>query len=83
MVNRVRDILQRYPGKSEVVVVVETADPEEPTCRLRFVAQKPIAMRVTCNRELRTELNDVLGDGNLVFIAEAKRTGNRPQSVGR
>ncbi len=82
VVNRVRDILQRYPGKSEVVVVVETAAPEEPTCRLRFVAQKPIAMRVTCNRELRTELNDVLGDGNLVFIAEAKRAG-KPQSVGR
>lgn len=83
VVNRVRDILQRYPGKSEVVVLVETTDEEDPTCRLRFVAQKPIAMKVTCTKELKTELRDVLGDGSLMYVAEAKRASSKPQSVGR
>ncbi|MDP1797512.1 MAG: OB-fold nucleic acid binding domain-containing protein, partial [Planctomycetaceae bacterium] len=83
VVNRVRDILQRYPGKSEVVVLVETLDEEDPTCRLRFVAQKPISMKVTCSRELKTELRDVLGDGSLMYIAEAKRASSKPQGVGR
>lgn len=83
VVNRVRDILQNHPGRSEVMVVVDTADEAQPSQRLRFIAQKPIGMKVSCTRELRTELNDVLGPGHLHFLAEPKRRNGNAQSVGR
>jgi hypothetical protein len=83
VVNRVRDILQNHPGRSEVMVVVDTADEAKPTQRLRFIAQKPIGLKVSCTRELRTELNDVLGPGHLHFLAEPKRRNGNAQSVGR
>ncbi|MDX1968131.1 MAG: DNA polymerase III subunit alpha [Planctomycetaceae bacterium] len=83
VVNRVRDILQRYPGKSEVVVLVETVNSDEPTNRLRFIAQKPLAMKVSASRDLQTELNDVLGEGYLHLFADTKRASSKPQSVGR
>lgn len=83
VVNRVRDILRRYPGKSEVVVFVDTVDDGAPDCRLRFVAQKPLEFKINYNRGLRDELCDVLGDGNLHPIAEPRRAAGRSQSVGR
>lgn len=83
VVNRVRDILQRYPGKSEVVVLVETVNTDEPTTRLRFIAQKPLGMKVSASRDLQTELNDVLGDGYLHLFSDTKRASSKPQSVGR
>ncbi|MBI1346526.1 DNA polymerase III subunit alpha [bacterium] len=83
VVNRVRDILQRYPGKSEVIVLVETVDNDDPTSRLRFVAQKPLTMKVSPQRDLQIELNDVLGEGHLQLFAEVKRATGKSQSVGR
>lgn len=83
VVNRVRDILQRYPGKSEVIVLVETVDNDDPTSRLRFVAQKPLTMKVSPQRDLQIELNDVLGEGHLQLFAEVKRASSRSQSIGR
>ncbi len=82
VVNRVRDILQRYPGKSDVIVLVETVDNETSMNRLRFVAQRPVAMKVGVTSELQNELNDVLGEGHLQFFADVKRA-SKPQSVGR
>ncbi|MFO0918683.1 MAG: DNA polymerase III subunit alpha [Planctomycetaceae bacterium] len=85
VVNRVRDILNRYPGRSEVMVVVDTADETRPSTRLRFIAQKPLDFKVSCTRELRTELTDVLGPGHLHFMAEPKRKNGSgaSQSIGR
>lgn len=83
VVARVRDILQRYPGRSEVMVVVDTVDESRPTNRLRFIAQKPLDLRVSCTRELKTELTDVLGPGHLHFTAEPKRRNGPSQSIGR
>ena len=83
IVNRVRDILQKYPGKSEVTIVVDTTDEAKPNLRLRFIAQKPIGMKVSCSRQLRLELNDVLGPGHLHFAAEPKRRAGGGQSIGR
>jgi DNA polymerase-3 subunit alpha len=83
VVNRVRDILQNHPGRSEVMVVVDTADDSRPSCRLRFTSEKPLKMTVSCTKELKTELMDVLGPGHLDFIAEPKRRNGSSQSVGR
>lgn len=83
IVTRVRDILQRYPGKSEVMVVVDTLDEARPTCRMRYIAQKPLDIKVSCTRELKTELADVLGPGHLHIAAEPKRKSGNAQSMGR
>jgi DNA polymerase III subunit alpha len=83
VVQRVRDILQRHPGKTDVIVLVETLDQETATNRLRFIAQKPVPLKVAANAELRRELDDLLGDGNIHLVADVKRAGGKPQSVGR
>ena len=83
VVNRVRDILQKFPGKAEVLVYVETVDAEEPTNRIRFLAQKPIGLKVSVSNEMQQELNDVLGEGSLRLIADARKASGKTQSIGR
>ncbi len=83
VVTRVRDILQRYPGRSEVMVVVDTVDDARPSSRMRYVAEKPLQVKVSCTRELKTELTDVLGPGHLHITAEPKRKNGASQSTGR
>ena len=83
VVSRVRDILQRYPGKSEVFVLVETVDQETSTLRLRFQTMRPVALKVGVTQDLQNELNEALGEGHLQFIADVKRSSQKSQSVGR
>ncbi|WLD12190.1 DNA polymerase III subunit alpha [Planctellipticum variicoloris] len=83
VVNRVRDILNKHPGRTEVVLFVDTAEDAQPSARIRFIAQKPLEQKVSCTRELRTELSDALGDGNLKFMAEPRTASRSGGSVGR
>lgn len=83
VVNRVRAVLERYPGKTDVVVVVETVSAEDESLRLRFVSQKPLELKVSCTRALRTELDDVLGTGFVKTFAEPRRPVSRAVSIGR
>jgi DNA polymerase-3 subunit alpha len=77
VVNRVRDILQRYPGKSEVLVIVDTVAMDDAEQRVRFCAQKPLELRISCTRDLRTELDDVLGAGCVKPVADPRRAVSR------
>jgi DNA polymerase-3 subunit alpha len=74
---RVREILDRYPGETDVIVVVDSADPHNPQTRLRYQLAPPQKLRVTCSTGLRRELIAVLGEENLSFVASSvKKNGN-------
>ena len=82
---RVRDILSRFPGRIEVVVVVDSAHEETPGKPMRYLLKTPAALRVSCSSELQTALRDVLGEEHLRFHSPSRRrngNGNRrPQTA--
>ncbi len=85
---RVRDILNRYPGKVQVQVVVETIEenppkpgPLEPAAPVRTSPRKIRAFlstpfRVAARGDLKRELQDVLGSKGCVFKMEGPSTSN-------
>ena len=74
---RVREILDRFPGETDVMVVVDSADPHSPSTRLRYQLSPPQKLRVTCSAGLRRELAAVVGEENLSFVATGvKKNGN-------
>jgi DNA polymerase-3 subunit alpha len=83
VVQRVRDILQRYPGKADVMLVVETVADDDEARRVRFVSHKPVGLNVSYTRELRTELDDVLGSGFVLTKSEPRRAASRSTGNGR
>ncbi len=72
----VREILDRYPGQTEVLFVVDSAKDEPDSKRLRYYLSPPAAMRVSASPKLRAELVAALGDGNLQFRAPTKKRYN-------
>ena len=69
--------LHRYPGRSDVVVVVDSTNPEDSNSRLRYIMSTPSDLRVSCGNELRQELVEILGAGNFVMHgAIRKSNGN-------
>jgi DNA polymerase-3 subunit alpha len=82
-VTHVRDLLAQYPGKVDVVVVVDTVDEANGDSRVRFISQKPLASKVTCSKEFRRDLARVLGSGNIKCVAEVKRGARPSASIGR
>ena len=53
---------------------LKVVDAEEPTNRIRFLAHKPIGLKVSVSNEMQQELNDVLGEGSLRLIADARKS---------
>jgi DNA polymerase-3 subunit alpha len=81
VIERVRDILQKTPGKAEVVLVVDTAG--EGQVRRRYISQKPLEQRISVNRDLRRELTETLGEDNVKFVADLKKKVSNGNSIGR
>ena len=79
VIERVRDIIQKNPGKAEIMVVVDTSDGDT---RLRYISQKPLEQKLSVNRELRRELTEALGEGHIRFVADLKKKPNGG-SIGR
>ncbi len=79
---RVREILDRYPGETDVMVVVDSADPKTPETRLRYQLSPPQRLRVSCSANLRRDLAAVLGDENLSFVPTAARKNGNGHSKG-
>ncbi|MDQ3332062.1 MAG: hypothetical protein M3552_15645, partial [Planctomycetota bacterium] len=78
----VREILDRYPGETDVMVVVDSADPKTPETRLRYQLSPPQRLRVSCSANLRRDLAAVLGDENLSFVPTAARKNGNGHSKG-
>lgn len=111
---RVRETINRYPGKSDVVVVVdsfgsgsvipgtgasgteETApassedgqmvatktEVPQATNRMRYILATGPDCMVSCSSELRREITEILGPGNLQLKAASRKTSNS-NSIGR
>jgi DNA polymerase-3 subunit alpha len=78
---RVRETLRRFPGKTDVVVVIDSADEAEPTRQFRYVMSTPSNFRVACNGELRQALQDAIGESYFQMHAVPPKRGGG--SVGR
>ena len=75
---RVREILKRYPGSTDVVLVVDSTDPADPGRRLRYhLLPGTGGLKVSCSAALRAELEHVLGVEHIRLLSPPrKRTGN-------
>ncbi len=73
---RVRDILYNHRGRTEVVLCVETTDPDRPERPLRYFLKPPGEMKVSCCQELRRALEDIVGEDNFVFWSPPRRPAN-------
>jgi DNA polymerase III subunit alpha len=73
---RAREIMRRFPGRCDVALVIETTDTKNPDQRLRIVMAPGGDVKVAPDPALRGELQQVLGSGNVMFIAlQKKRAG--------
>ena len=70
---RVRGILNRYPGETDVVVFVDANGEDAAAGRTRYRMTMPGNVRVTCGAGLRRELNETLGEEHVRFISATPR----------
>ena len=80
VIERVRDIIQKTPGRAEVLLVVEGIGNGD--ARYRYITKSPLEQKISVNRELRRELAETVGEANIKFVADLKKKTNG-QSVGR
>ncbi len=74
---RVRDILNQYPGETEVVLIVDTSDPEDTQMQIRYKLSPPASMRVSCSPKLRLELKEAIGPDHFRFYSsQQSKNGN-------
>ncbi len=72
-IDRVGEILRRHPGRCEVAIVIDSYDEHNPTLRFRYLLQPASSLKVAANTELATELEQVLGAGNVQYVSKEKR----------
>ena len=65
---RIRDILQRYPGQTSVMLYVDSAD-EQTGEWTRYILSLPVGLQVTCSESLQRDLEVLLGADALQLIA--------------
>lgn len=70
---QVREILARFPGNTEVVLVVDSAPEDSPDERYRYLLSTPASMRVSCGPQLKSELTTTLGDAHFQFHSKSRR----------
>ncbi|MEX0727944.1 MAG: DNA polymerase III subunit alpha [Planctomycetaceae bacterium] len=74
-IQRVFRILQGFPGRSDVVLVVDTADAESPNQLQRHVMTARGDLKVSCGPDLCRELEAVLGKSSIhMHIEQPKRS---------
>jgi len=80
VIERVRDIIQKTPGKAEVMLIVDAAAVGQK--RLRYISMKPLEQKISVNRDLRRELAETVGEENVKFVADLKKKA-AGVSIGR
>ena len=78
---RTKQILENHPGKTDVILIVDTPDQNDPSQHFRFVLSTPSQLKVSCNAELQTSLNEVLGREHIQLIAPPKEARMRSAGV--
>ncbi len=72
--DRTREILGRYPGRVEVVVIVETIRSDDEQAPVRYIMSTPGDLRVACSGELQADLTHVLGEDDFEFHSTKQRS---------
>src|SRR5260221_10273955 len=72
-VDQVGEILRRHPGRCGVAVVIESFDDRNPLIRFKYLLQPSASVKVAADTALATELEQVLGPGNVRFTSTQKR----------
>ena len=83
---RTKQILESHPGKTDVILIVDTPDPSDPQQHFRFVLSTPSQLKVSCNADLQSSLNELLGGEHIQLITPPKETRMRSAgaaSIGR
>jgi len=79
-VGRAREILKRFPGRCDVVLVVESFDDMNPSQRVRYLMTPGPDSKVSADARLAIELREVLGPGNVKFLTTQRKKPNGPHS---
>ncbi len=64
-VKKVQKILKSHPGKTSVILFVETYDDHQPDDRYRLTLATPGNLSVSCNPDLQRQLENVLGKASI------------------
>ncbi|MCC7422235.1 MAG: DNA polymerase III subunit alpha [Planctomycetaceae bacterium] len=75
---RVRDIMQRFPGRTDVVLVVYSVDEKDPDQKVRYVLAGPAGLRVKPSDEFREAMTAALGESNFDFVGPPRKRIVRP-----
>ena len=70
-----RSILIKYPGKCDVMLVVESFDDANPDKKIKFPLSSDL--RVSADAEMERELQELLGKQNVRFHGEVKKKPSR------
>jgi DNA polymerase-3 subunit alpha len=82
-VQKVRKILKSHPGKTSVIVFVDSYDDAQPEDRYRLTLATPGTMNVSCNPDLQQQLEEVLGRASIKLHGASSRRSGSGQSIGR
>ncbi|MFM9961069.1 MAG: DNA polymerase III subunit alpha [Planctomycetaceae bacterium] len=77
---RTKQILENHPGKTDVILIVDSPDPNDPRQHFRFVLSTPNALKVSCNADLQSALHTLLGREHIQLITPSKEA--RMRSIG-
>lgn len=83
---RTKQILESHPGKTDVILIVDTPDQNDPSQHFRFVLSTPSQFKVSCSADLQSSLNELLGREHIQLITPPKETRMRSAgaaSIGR
>ncbi|HLQ44443.1 MAG TPA: OB-fold nucleic acid binding domain-containing protein, partial [Planctomycetaceae bacterium] len=83
---RAKQILESHPGKTDVVLIIDTPDPQDSRQHWRYVLSTPTQFKVSCNADLQSELHELLGREYIQLIVPPKQNRMREMSgtsIGR
>ncbi|MCA9094067.1 MAG: DNA polymerase III subunit alpha, partial [Planctomycetaceae bacterium] len=73
-----RNLLKRFPGKCDVILVFETFDDAQPDRKQRWTMANCTEVRAAADADLERELQNLLGVQNVKFIGNTR--SKRPRS---
>ena len=79
---RVRNVLRRYPGNTDVILVVDSTTADTDPKSVRYILTTGNEMKVTCRPELREELEEAIGGEHFQFFG-GKKKKSTAGSIGR
>jgi len=86
VMTRTKQILESHPGKTDVILIVDTPDPADPSQHFRYLLSTPSQLKVSCSADLQSALHETLGREHIQLIAPPKETWMRSMggaSIGR